>query len=57
MENIDLSIVIVSYNTKNMTKECLASVFTNSQDLRLQVIVVDNDSEDGSCVMIKKKIS
>jgi Predicted glycosyltransferases len=51
--DIDLSIVVVSYNTREMTRECLASVFANAGSLALQVIVVDNDSRDGSVEMIR----
>lgn len=50
----DLSIVVVSYNTLEMTRECLASVMRNSAGLTVQVVVVDNNSEDGSAAMIKK---
>jgi len=46
--DVDLSIVIVSFNTRHLLDECLASVARNRGDLRLQVIVVDNASRDGS---------
>lgn len=50
-----LSIVIVSFNTRKMTEECLKSVFDNSSMMNVQVIVVDNDSKDGSCEMLEKQ--
>jgi len=50
----DLSIVVVSYNTLEMTRECLASVVDNRAGLTVEVVVVDNNSEDGSAAMIKK---
>lgn len=49
----DLSIVIVSYNTLEMTRACLASVYENAGPLSIQVIVVDNDSKDGSVAMVQ----
>lgn len=49
----DLSIVIVSYNTREMTRDCLASVASQSYALRVQTIVVDNNSQDGSVAMIE----
>jgi GT2 family glycosyltransferase len=42
-----ISVVIVSYNTRDMTLECLRSVFDQT-DASLDVIVVDNASTDGS---------
>lgn len=49
----DLSVVIVSYNTQEMTRTCLASVVSQSGTLRVQTIVVDNNSQDGSVAMIE----
>jgi GT2 family glycosyltransferase len=53
--NIDLSIVIISFNTVDMTRDCLKSVYENTGDLACQIIVVDNDSQDGSVEMIAKE--
>jgi GT2 family glycosyltransferase len=49
----DISIVIISYNTLEMTRDCLLSVFRNIGKLASQVIVVDNDSKDGSAQMVR----
>lgn len=49
----DLSIVIVEWNTIDMLRDCLASVFANRNELALQVIVVDNASADGSPEMVE----
>lgn len=53
MSNPDLSIIIVSWNVKEYLKKCLASIFANQADLKLQVIVIDNASADRSAEMIK----
>lgn len=45
---VDISIVIVNYNTRDVTSEAVASVLRHSGGLEVEVIVVDNDSQDGS---------
>lgn len=45
---IDLSVIIVSYNTQKLLQDCLASIFKQTKDLNYEVIVVDNASTDGS---------
>jgi GT2 family glycosyltransferase len=52
----DLSIVIVSYNTRQLLKECLDSVYASLAESTLtgQVIVVDNASRDGSAAMVRE---
>lgn len=47
-----ISTIIVSYNTKELTRKCLASLFASSL-LPQEVIVVDNNSSDGSVEMIR----
>lgn len=48
----DLTVIIVSYNTKELTLDCLRSLYDESPDLDLQVILVDNNSSDGSAEAI-----
>jgi GT2 family glycosyltransferase len=52
---IDLSIVIVSYNTKGLLKKCLESIFKFQKDLIFEVILVDNRSADKSAIMVREK--
>jgi GT2 family glycosyltransferase len=47
-----LSIIIVNWNTKNLLKDCLNSIFDNSPSFKFEVIVVDNASTDGSLQMV-----
>jgi len=49
-KNIDLSIIIVSYNTKLITAACLNSVLTSLRNskIKFEIILVDNASTDGS---------
>jgi len=52
---MDLSIAIVSWNTRELLDDCLRSVFENANDIELEVIVVDNASSDGSAEMVREK--
>jgi GT2 family glycosyltransferase len=49
---IDVSILIVSYNTRAMTLEAISSVARETRDVRYEIIVVDNASSDGSAEAI-----
>jgi len=55
MRMINLSIVIVSYNTKELLRQCLESILGSESDLGLEIIVVDNNSTDGSLEYLKKQ--
>ena len=52
---MDVSIIIVSWNTKQLLEQCLYSIYKNSEGLSCQIIVVDNGSTDGSAEMVKDK--
>jgi hypothetical protein len=52
---IELSIVIVSWNVKDLLEVCLESIEAARGALRLEVIVVDNGSVDGSPDIVKAK--
>lgn len=49
---MDLSIIIVSWNTRGMLQDCLASTYSGLADLEAEVFVVDNGSRDGSARMV-----
>lgn len=50
----DLSIVIVSFNTKDLLSACIKSVKKHTGSLDYEIIVVDNASKDGSASMAEK---
>lgn len=43
-----VSIIIVTYNTLQMTQECIESVIEKTHDVEYEIILVDNASSDGS---------
>lgn len=48
-----VSIIILSYNTKELLRECLKSLYKNIKGVDPEVIVVDNASTDGSVEMVR----
>lgn len=51
---MDISVIIVSYNTADLTAACLESVFA-SRRISYEVFVVDNASKDGSAEIVKTR--
>lgn len=49
----DVSIIIVNYNTRQLTMDCLASVYESLTSFQYEIIVVDNASHDGSVEAIR----
>ena len=52
---MEVSVVIVNYNTKDMARDCLKSLYEKTSGLDFEVFFVDNNSQDGSCEMIEKE--
>lgn len=50
-----LSIIIVSYNTKDILDDCLSSIYRSHIKDVFEIIVVDNCSHDGSVEMLETK--
>lgn len=50
---MDLSIVIVNWNTCDLLRDCLTSVRAGLGDLQVEVLVVDNASSDTSVAMVR----
>ncbi|HLC64131.1 MAG TPA: glycosyltransferase family 2 protein [Patescibacteria group bacterium] len=54
MNKPELSVIIVSWRVKDLLRQCLKSIFNNTAGLDFEVIVVDNDSGDGSVEMVEQ---
>jgi GT2 family glycosyltransferase len=52
---VDLSIVVVSWNTRDLLRACLASVQNLGADLAWEALVVDNSSTDGSPELVEQQ--
>lgn len=54
---MDLSIIIISFNTKTLLRECLQAVYRTVRNISFEVIVVDNASGDGSIDMVRNEFA
>lgn len=52
---MDVSIIIVNWNTRDILRDCLRSVYEQTRDISFEVIVIDNASNDGSAEMVKRE--
>ena len=51
---MNVSIILVNYNTVDLTAACIDSIFSYTQNIQFEVIVVDNASSDGSKEFFEK---
>jgi glycosyltransferase involved in cell wall biosynthesis len=51
---LDLSIVIVNYNTKDLTLDCIDSILVEDSPIKKEIIVVDNNSKDKTYELASK---
>jgi GT2 family glycosyltransferase len=66
-EIIDVSVIIVNYNSFHLLKECLDSLIRFTKDIKYKIIIVDNNSTEGdvakvisiydNVVLIKNKVN
>jgi hypothetical protein len=50
-----VSIIIISYNTRDLLRRCLQAAFANSAGVASEIFVVDNASADGSAEMVRQE--
>jgi len=51
---MDLSIILINWNSVNFLRKCLQSVFRNTRDIEFEVVVLDNGSFDGCGEMLAR---
>jgi glycosyltransferase involved in cell wall biosynthesis len=49
----DLSLCIPTLNAKNLLRDCLRSIYINTHRVTSEIIVVDNNSRDGTLGMLR----
>ncbi len=52
---MELSIIIVNWNSKDYLRKCLASVLAETRDLQFEIIVIDSASHDGCDRMLREE--
>jgi len=52
---MDLSIIIVNFKSKDFTHDCVKSIYQNTEKIKYEIIVVDNNSGDGCIEMLAEK--
>lgn len=53
MESVDLSVVIVNWNSKEYVRRCIASILANTFGVKYEIVVVDSASFDGCSDMLR----
>ena len=49
----EVSIIIINYNSGNMLLDCIESIKKHTSEVKYEIIVVDNNSKDGSLNFIQ----
>ena len=52
---MDISVVIVNYNVRFFLEQCILSIQAASKKIKVEIIVVDNNSQDDSCQLLQNK--
>ena len=51
---LDVSIILVNYNTCELTLDCIKSIYEKTENINFEIFVVDNNSQDNSCETINQ---
>lgn len=53
-ESIELSIIIVNWNSKDYLQKCIASILDSKSEIKFEIVAIDGGSFDGSGEMLKQ---
>lgn len=54
-EMVDISIILVNYKNVGLTEKCIVSLLNSKTEASFEIIVVDNNSGDGSAEILRDK--
>src|SRR5687767_9827816 len=54
---MDVSIIVVAWNVRELLRNCLQSVYAETKGIEFEVIYVDNGSTDGSVEMVRQEFA
>lgn len=54
---MDLSIIIVSWNTRDLLHACVQSIYNKTRGVTFEIFVIDNASQDGSVEMMRENFA
>lgn len=57
MNGVELSVLIVNWNTRDLLRDCLLSTLEAASGLSFEIIVVDNASGDDSALMVRREFA
>ena len=52
--NVRVSVIMINYNTFELTKNAVDSIFDNTKETAFEIVLVDNGSKDGSGAMLEE---
>jgi GT2 family glycosyltransferase len=50
---MDVSVIVVNWNTRDILRDCLKTVYEQTRGIRFEIVVIDNASSDGSADMVR----
>jgi GT2 family glycosyltransferase len=53
----EVSIAIVTWNSRQLLEECLNSIYTGTNQVEFEIILVDNASRDGTAELLRRRFS